>query len=452
MIILNIAKKGGIKTVLSAVTQKDTEAPTMLYSTIKPQGIGKPEVESVSSYFQRLALAHCVSPGKLFDLYVVPVLKKHYLETYVTEGGTGFYKASSMLNGVGGAAREFTAALQILTGRKDVHYLTLMQLSPMLTRRGLLKSERAWCPKCYREQAESGRPIYDLLLWAIQSINWCSSHSIPLITECPNCKKTLYALDRNARPGYCPRCNFWLGSYVEQESRPSNIDITYYSWVCKAVGEMLLAMPSMTLDPSVLQQNIRLHLESTGESYAELSRRCGVSKSMVSEWVNGKHLPSLPMLLKLCFNLGCNLMEIMTTGNTQATDHLQIYPSKHEQSSPTIRAKSTKDVNLSASWKAKPQKVKAYPTNMGQSCEYSEELSFILGRPQRVILAKRKAKRLASIAEKIRQTINCLIAQGVYPSVRRVESESKETALMRSNFAKQIRLIEINNYRGVKKC
>src|SRR5688572_16667853 len=46
---------------------------------LPPIGVGTPFVEALSSYFRRLANAHCLTPGLLFQKKIAPLLDKSYL-------------------------------------------------------------------------------------------------------------------------------------------------------------------------------------------------------------------------------------------------------------------------------------------------------------------------------------------------------------------------------------
>jgi hypothetical protein len=44
-----------------------------------PIGVGTPNVESLTSYVSRLAVAHSVSPGTLLAIEIGPLVKTNYL-------------------------------------------------------------------------------------------------------------------------------------------------------------------------------------------------------------------------------------------------------------------------------------------------------------------------------------------------------------------------------------
>jgi transcriptional regulator with XRE-family HTH domain len=423
--------------------------PTKLYSTLKPFGVGKPKVESVASLFERLSLAHTTTPGKLFDDVVVPLLRKKYLTTYVVEGGTGFYKASSMLNGPGQAASDFTQALKTLTGQ-DYTGLTLIPWGKMLTPRGLLRPVRASCPRCYDEQRKQG-PIYDWLLWAISPVNVCPEHGCLLATKCPKCGRTSYILDRYTIPGRCTCCGSWLGDGKWEES-PPDCEAEWENWVARNVGELLAAMPTIYEFPDalVLQKAIARCPDFFGENSAEFSRRCGISKSQFSEWASGKHLPSLPMLLLLANQSGQTLLQLVTgkcdTGG-QPIPRINIPQLRKEGDAKIMKRRPVQD----GCEQGKPQTVKAVAESLGINrrtlYELSAEISLFIGSRYKKYLSQQKERRNELLSQRVRKVTDALLYKGIFPSARRVQAEAGDAALLRSPHAKQVWKTEIIKYR-----
>ncbi len=54
---------------------------------------------------------------------------------------------------------------------------------------------------------------------------------------------------------------------------------------------------------------IRELIEKHGVSKYALSKTTGISKSVISEWCNGKHQPSVGMIEKLCSGFGIRLSD-----------------------------------------------------------------------------------------------------------------------------------------------
>src|SRR4051812_5022780 len=96
---------------------------------LKPIGVGTPMVECLTSYFSRLAEAHCLSPG---------VLNQHELMlrgagarnmfSCKTNGRARSY--TSGINGKDSVAANFVSVLGNLTGRGDLKYLSMIPWKP----------------------------------------------------------------------------------------------------------------------------------------------------------------------------------------------------------------------------------------------------------------------------------------------------------------------------------
>src|ERR687896_496208 len=95
---------------------------------IAPIGVGTPQVESLSSYFRRLADAHCVSPSHLFEGNIAPRMGRRYLVEGPATKWNSFLGAAYRhvpINGVGSMASDWIRCLEELTLRDDLRCLTM---------------------------------------------------------------------------------------------------------------------------------------------------------------------------------------------------------------------------------------------------------------------------------------------------------------------------------------
>src|SRR6266568_5507760 len=111
------------------------EAPpprSRLYS-LEPIGIGTPEVESLSSYLNRLAQAHCVTVSALIAHELVPHVdtlasaraRRAPSPSREVPRGLGQLLAPRIY-GLGRTAATWVDGLEGLTGRRDLRFLTLL--------------------------------------------------------------------------------------------------------------------------------------------------------------------------------------------------------------------------------------------------------------------------------------------------------------------------------------
>jgi hypothetical protein len=171
-----------------------------LYS-LPPVGVGTRETESLTSYMARLAGAHALELGTLMRWEVFRLVEpRRSVRRWA-------------LNGSGLMARKAVAALEHLTARCDLRYLTFTPWARYLNVTPLLRREKAWCPRCYQEQKRLGSVFYEHLLWAVRFVERCHVHNVPLVSECPfeDCRASSSPLATRSRPGHCSLCGRWVG-------------------------------------------------------------------------------------------------------------------------------------------------------------------------------------------------------------------------------------------------
>lgn len=219
--------------------------PSKLYS-LKPQGIGTSGVESLASYTMRLAEAHCLNICDLIHRFVYPLIGKEWKDVHATNRINKVYKVHR--HNVTPAHLHFgkwlhmteetqatITALSELTKRQDLHLLTLLPLKGHIYKDVALRHQRVWCPCCYQEQEDSGRPIHDLLLWSFMDVVVCPTHEQFLLSACHWCGAKQYLLSYSSQPGYCSKCGLWLGKSEIHPSRGSHYDL----WRAQVLGDLV---------------------------------------------------------------------------------------------------------------------------------------------------------------------------------------------------------------------
>jgi DNA-binding XRE family transcriptional regulator len=296
--------------------------PRSTLYALRPIGMRTPLVESLTSYITRLAEAHSVFSGSLLYKLIVPLVpgytpsaKQHAL---FRESG----HRSTLLNGTGHPAQYAVSALETLTLRSDLSFLTLLPLGAILPARakGLMRLTKAWCPLCYEEWRRSRQPVYDPLLWFLQEVTFCCRHQFPLNTRCPyqDCARVLPAVGWRARAGYCSYCQRWLGGVFTGTSveHSSLEEKTWFwqQWITQTVGEVLAFLPERPIFPkhNRIQQVIVYAVQHLAAgNFSAFTRALGIQLATVHQWHQGKALPELPMLLQLCCRLGLSLHQVL---------------------------------------------------------------------------------------------------------------------------------------------
>jgi TniQ len=140
----------------------DVPPRSRLYGLVQRE-VGTVWIESLTSYLNRLAWKHGVSPRSLIVQEIVPHLSGETFRRSPTSLG-GFGRAGAMgLNGLGNSPVEWSTLLQKLTGRTDLHLLTLRWWISGLRSHRLLRESPVWCSACYAEWREKDLPIYQPL-------------------------------------------------------------------------------------------------------------------------------------------------------------------------------------------------------------------------------------------------------------------------------------------------
>jgi len=298
---------------------------------LEPIGVGTALVESLTSYIARLANAHSVFCGRLIEKAIAPLVPGYSPMARQHELFRGDGSKSNLVNATGKRALYAVQALETVTLRSDLRHLTLLFLAEGVSGRGLIRHMKAWCPVCYEEWRSAGQVVYDPLLWVFQEISICMRHKQRLLTHCPyqDCRRSFQPLAWRSQPGYCSFCQRWLGMSVEGVDRShepiTEDEIIWQQWVSDALGTTLTIAPTVSLVPEKGQvSKVLTHIaqQIPGGNVNALARILGLKAQQVRQWAQGKKVPQMDRLLRLCYSLGFPLHEMLFSD--PAPIHLQI--------------------------------------------------------------------------------------------------------------------------------
>ncbi len=298
------------------VAEKVIELPprSRLYC-LPPLGMGTVEVESLTSYIQRLAWAYRVNPRVLVSQEIFPHLRQaYYAQPDLGRLGSFSRTRSMSINGTGDVARDWTEVLEQLTMRSDLRFLTVRPWADGLPAWGLLRNAPQWCLLCYEEWREQKLPVYQPLLWTLQVVRVCLRHVQPLVEHCPICRKLQSAIASKRQLGYCTQCRAWLGT--TQEKAGSSVDdqdlLDWQAWVVSTVEELSLASRAFgSLPWSELSRGMAACVEAVGGGRA-FGRLMKASKMVASSWLNKQRTPSFSYVLEMCYVLNISPLQVMT--------------------------------------------------------------------------------------------------------------------------------------------
>ncbi len=287
---------------------------------LPPIGVGTPAVESLTSYIARLAEAHCVFCGLLMRKEVIPLFPGYVAGT--RRGHNLFPESgerSTLINGSRFPARYVVQALETLTLRTDLHYLTLLPLAKVLPKNTVLRLTKAWCPSCYEEWRAAGQTIYEPLLWSLREVSVCLRHQQPLCLHCPypDCARPLPGVAWRSRVGYCSYCQRWLGRSPNQLKESNGLrEAMEQDWQRKIIWMLGDALARLPMEPPPERQQVRQVVQYAvqqfaDEDFAAFARWLGASWTLVHWWYQGAHVPELSLLLQLCSRLGLSLSEFL---------------------------------------------------------------------------------------------------------------------------------------------
>jgi transcriptional regulator with XRE-family HTH domain len=283
---------------------------------LEPIGVGTPYVESLTGYVARLAEAHALPPGILILTEIAPLVKEGYVfsdsnKHKALERVYGSGNERRILNGMDLTATALVQALETLTQRENLHFLTLVTWGDVLSSKGLLRESRAWCPICYDCWDVTGQTVYEPLIWALDVVTVCPLHRCPLETQCPSCDKKNWLLEWRSRPGYCTKCGKWLGAFFNAGLK--DVD-EWHLWAAYQVGNLIATAPYLPSRPfrESLKGSISKLVELvSGGNRAAFAALLGKHTKTVSEWCLGTSIPNVRNLLQICDYFGLSLVNLL---------------------------------------------------------------------------------------------------------------------------------------------
>lgn len=274
--------------------------PRSTLHAIQPASFGTGQTESLLSYYCRLAVSHAVSTTDLARFVIREV--QHEVESE-------FQWQRRNLSGVGEAAHSWAAWLSALTGVGDLDLLTLSRWSAVLPSLGLSPKSTHWCPHCFRDDREAGRPPYFRLAWEVGPVKACEVHKVALVDTCPHCDH------RHVRnhgevvvPGWCTRCGAFLGDAEAPAAEAADL------WIARQVEDWIAKQSDLQTMPTpqtLLDTLNTLILGLDGGQYSRFARRLGVSKTSVHGWLRLGVLPRIDAYLAMALHSGLSLDDVI---------------------------------------------------------------------------------------------------------------------------------------------
>ena len=110
---------------------------------LEPIGVGTPYTESLSSYLTRLAQEHCVTPKKLIMGEIAPlIMVNNYRSEMLSKNVSTIFgnsDAKPAINGMRDMTSSLVDALENLTLRQDLKFLSCLTWKGIIKQRGLFR-------------------------------------------------------------------------------------------------------------------------------------------------------------------------------------------------------------------------------------------------------------------------------------------------------------------------
>jgi transcriptional regulator with XRE-family HTH domain len=238
-----------------------------------------------------------------------------------------FLVFAKAINGLGIMSADLVTVFEELTLRKDIFFTTMLPWANVLSSIYLIRPYRAWCPICYGEWLETRQIIYDPLIWAISSISICVRHHLKLESKCPSCNRNLLHLASRSKPGFCSRCNQWLGVAPSDFPLPSSFEpeneFEQQKWIHQNIGEILALTTQLPTPPTkerfVESLSRQVNIASFGR-INDFSYLVSIGNQTIRQWLKGKQTPTLDMLLKVSFRLKVSLSQLLCLKDMEVTE------------------------------------------------------------------------------------------------------------------------------------
>lgn len=281
-----------------------SEVAISLRSTLhalEPYGRGTAEVESLLSYFCRLAVSHTTTTLNL---------SRTIAERFQHDVERNFDWHERHISGLRESALTWSSALSALTSVPGLDELTFLPWKAVVSQNGLsMVSKGQFCPVCFAEDCKNGLTPYFRLAWESRAVTVCLRHGVRLIQSCPSCgKDNVRHAAAFVVPGWCTKCGEFLGRDADQlETEAISPEEL---WQARQVGDLLVAQGrkgDVAQRSGFIDALIQIIGEMDGGMPSMFAARTGIAKSTLHHWLHEEGTPTLEMSLKIAARCGIGL-------------------------------------------------------------------------------------------------------------------------------------------------
>lgn len=272
---------------------------------LQPIGEGTSEIESLLSYFCRLAVSHSVS---------TLALSRSIAQRIEHNVSPDFDWHQRRLASICESAETWSAALAKLTAVSRLDHLTFLPWKDVISKSGLsIVTRGQFCPACFADDLAQNQAPYFRLVWESAEVSVCSRHGCPLERYCPHCgKDNIRHASAYVVPGWCTSCGEFLGKAgAETNDAPIN---RAARWTARQMDELVHAQQNLASTPTrsnLINAISQIIEEMDNGQSAVFARRIGVAKSTIHNWLKGEGTPSLKASLKIAAHSGASLTQLL---------------------------------------------------------------------------------------------------------------------------------------------
>lgn len=240
--------------------------------------------ESLYSYVLHLAFQHRITITSFKMLYLCAnALARTGRNLCVTcTKSSGVLMLGSTL-----PARQIVQMLEHGTGTKNLAHATMLPLSDFCSWNDLITEQNRVCLRCVRDDIEAKNETFGRLLWKLRVVTCCPIHGDNLVAvdQCPTvtASSPKSALLRPVNMyGVCSGCAS-IGYQCQHSQGVGSEEERQTAIMCR---DLLAAFPTLdNASPLKSKTALRELSKSYEGGYAGLSKKAGVSRSLLHRWM-----------------------------------------------------------------------------------------------------------------------------------------------------------------------
>ncbi len=273
------------------------------------RGAGSSEVEALSSYIYRLAIAHGVSAWQLL------AYARSWYGTEVPRGAqllAALRKSPDLPIVVrpNELTKTIVDMLARATGNRTLSCSTFLALKDALDRSvGTFSKTLRWCRGCVADFIAADDPGYFKLAWHLVDVTHCPVHRLPLVDRCAKCQRPQRGTRRFDNCISCFSCGCPLSEGTPQRSRPSwSHEGDDLIQLVAAIGvDSTLSFPN-----NGVREVLSKLFDNAWEHEQELKFYSIMPRDECLALISGDIPISLTMARKISFRLGIPLVDLLS--------------------------------------------------------------------------------------------------------------------------------------------